>query len=126
MTAIRSGRRNSGLLCLLIVASIGCGDSTSDAVSGAASPVSGTAGASAQGRGPRLMIVTNGNSDWWSAVEKGMNDAAKEVWGPGGDAPKYRCRARRTDPPPRGRPEPAGRSRRGGLGPRSRFAGNRG
>jgi len=24
------------------------------------------------------MIVTNGNSDWWTAVEKGMNDGAKE------------------------------------------------
>jgi ribose transport system substrate-binding protein len=25
-----------------------------------------------------LIIVTNGNSDWWTAVETGMNDAAKE------------------------------------------------
>jgi ribose transport system substrate-binding protein len=28
------------------------------------------------GAGPRLLIVTNGNSDWWTAVDKGMNDAA--------------------------------------------------
>src|SRR5205823_2633901 len=30
----------------------------------------------ASGKGPRLMFVTNSNSDWWNAVEKGMLDGA--------------------------------------------------
>ena len=29
--------------------------------------------------GGRIVLVTNGNSDWWSAVEKGMKDAGTEV-----------------------------------------------
>jgi ribose transport system substrate-binding protein len=28
--------------------------------------------------GGRIVLVTNGNSDWWSAVEKGMKDAANK------------------------------------------------
>jgi len=28
---------------------------------------------------PRIVLVTNGSSDWWSAVEKGMQDAAAKV-----------------------------------------------
>ena len=28
--------------------------------------------------GPRLMFITNGTSDWWNAVEKGMRDGAKD------------------------------------------------
>ena len=27
---------------------------------------------------PRLMFITNGTSDWWNAVEKGMRDGAEE------------------------------------------------
>lgn len=34
-----------------------------------AAPATGTAA------GPRLMFISNSNSDWWSAVEKGMQDA---------------------------------------------------
>jgi ribose transport system substrate-binding protein len=30
------------------------------------------------GAGPRLIFITNGTSDWWNAVEKGMNDGAAE------------------------------------------------
>ena len=26
---------------------------------------------------PRLMFITNGTSDWWNAVEKGMSDGAQ-------------------------------------------------
>ena len=28
--------------------------------------------------GPRLIFITNGSSDWWTTVEKGMHDGAKE------------------------------------------------
>lgn len=28
--------------------------------------------------GPKLLFISNSNSDWWSAVEKGMQDAGKE------------------------------------------------
>ena len=45
---------------------------------GGASPdVSKDAGRSKIGR---IVLVTNGNSDWWSAVEKGMIDAANVVF----------------------------------------------
>ena len=27
---------------------------------------------------PRLIFITNGSSDWWTSLEKGMNDGAKE------------------------------------------------
>jgi ribose transport system substrate-binding protein len=30
------------------------------------------------GTGPRLIFITNSNSDWWNAVEKGMQDAGAE------------------------------------------------
>jgi len=60
-------------LLFLIVTSVGCGDSASDANSTPAA-----ARASSGGSGPRLMFVSNGNSDWWNAVEKGMLDGAKE------------------------------------------------
>jgi ribose transport system substrate-binding protein len=34
---------------------------------------------SATASGPRFIFITNSNSDWWTAVEKGMSDAAKEA-----------------------------------------------
>ena len=61
----------------LVMAS-GCGGEADH--SGTASPTSGGGpakeGSSASG-GPKLLFITNGNSDWWNAVEKGMNDAAQ-------------------------------------------------
>ena len=30
------------------------------------------------GQGPRLMFITNSNSDWWNAVEKGMKDGGEK------------------------------------------------
>ena len=35
-------------------------------------------GAAGGGGGPRLLFVTNTYSDWWGAVEKGMNDGAAQ------------------------------------------------
>ena len=62
------------LFSILICA--GCGGGSPESASG---PGPGGAGASsASGGGPRLIFVTNGTSDWWNAVEKGMNDGAAE------------------------------------------------
>ncbi len=72
MTLTQAGRR-AWCLLFLMVTSVGCGDSASDAIS-----ASGPARAASGGSGPRLMFVSNGNSDWWNAVEKGMLDGAKE------------------------------------------------
>jgi ribose transport system substrate-binding protein len=64
------------------VLAAGCGE-TADK-SGTSSPASSepTASASAvdaaRKERPKLLFVTNGNSDWWNAVEKGMSDGAKE------------------------------------------------
>ncbi len=30
------------------------------------------------GKGPRLLFITNSNSDWWNAVEKGMQDGGEK------------------------------------------------
>ncbi len=57
----------------------GCGGG--EEAGGAGSPSSTTtiAGSSSvKSGGPRLLFITNGDSDWWSAVEKGMDDGAKK------------------------------------------------
>ena len=55
----------------------GCGGKTSDeTVPGDQSIAKASADAKAGGK-PRIVIVTNGNSDWWSAVEKGMKDGGE-------------------------------------------------
>ena len=45
--------------------SSGCGGPSEESPKGATAPGGG-----------RIVLVTNGNSDWWSAVEKGMKDAS--------------------------------------------------
>ncbi|MGO9465994.1 MAG: substrate-binding domain-containing protein [Isosphaeraceae bacterium] len=65
--------RNASCFLVLILTSIGCGDGNSDANS---TPAPGRSASG--GSGPRLMFVSNGNSDWWNAVEKGMLDGGKE------------------------------------------------
>ena len=57
----------------------GCGGEGtpgSPATTGAGPAASGGGGAApgGSGSGPRLRFITNSNSDWWSAVEKGMTD----------------------------------------------------
>jgi ribose transport system substrate-binding protein len=66
-------RRNpANLLLVAILACAGCGDGSSDGGGASSSP------SRSSGSGPRLMFITNGSSDWWNAVEKGMNVAAAE------------------------------------------------
>lgn len=58
----------------------GCGnEQTPNAGSPNPNPSGATAkGAAGSAQGPRLIFITNSNSDWWSAVEKGMFDGGKE------------------------------------------------
>ena len=64
----------------------GCGkpeDSSTATVGGGGV---GVGPATKAGKAPKFLFVTNGNSDWWNAVEKGMDDAGKKV----GAEPKMR------------------------------------
>jgi ribose transport system substrate-binding protein len=71
----KAPRYAANLLLVSIVACAGCGGgSSNDSASPSGSPGTG----SSSGSGPRLVFITNGNADWWNAVEKGMNDAAAE------------------------------------------------
>lgn len=86
-TNVIDTRMNRGLRGLLLAASAlclvgGCGGGNGDergnpAVSGDAAK-GGPSASAPSGSGPRLMFITNSNSDWWSAVEKGMQDGGKE------------------------------------------------
>lgn len=73
--------RMLGRVCVALVGLglvAGCGGTADH--SGASSPSSGgTNASSAPGGAPKLLFVTNGNSDWWNAVEKGMIDGGKEA-----------------------------------------------
>ncbi len=53
----------------------GCGPKDNEAGNVAIEGGKPTAGAQGESK-PRIVIVTNGSSDWWSAVEKGMSDGA--------------------------------------------------
>ena len=72
-------RIEHGLLGCLAVSALwlvaGCGGGEETNGTGAPSGASSKPGG---GSGPRLLFITNGDSDWWSAVEKGMDDGAKK------------------------------------------------
>jgi ribose transport system substrate-binding protein len=74
--SIQAGRNSLCGFLFLAIATAGCGDSDPSSPSGP--PQSTQAATSAGGAGPRLVFITNGSSDWWNAVEKGMNDGARE------------------------------------------------
>jgi ribose transport system substrate-binding protein len=65
-----------GLSALAILAVAGCGGSADGP--GTSPEAGGGPAKSGAAAKPRLVFVTNSNSDWWTAVEKGMQDAAKE------------------------------------------------
>ncbi len=52
---------------------VGCGKTSDEPVRIDGQPTTAST-ANKGGANPRIVIVTNGNSDWWSAVEKGMRD----------------------------------------------------
>jgi ribose transport system substrate-binding protein len=79
MTLQKIARNASSIFVLTVFASSGCGGGTADnRADGTAGNEPAGATTSSSGAGPRLIYITNGNSDWWSSLEKGMNDGAKE------------------------------------------------
>ncbi len=91
-------------------------------------PAGGGPGAAAIGarrHGPRLIFISNGNSDWWTAVETGMRDGAAkfgarvELRRNTEGSPEGQIRA------PGGRAEPRRRQGGGHLGPGGRVARHR-
>lgn len=65
------GRTGLALAAWAGLIAAGCSKTGDDA-----GPSSGrSAGGDAR---PRLLLITNGNSDWWSAVEKGMKDGGEK------------------------------------------------
>ncbi len=60
---------------LSFFAACGCGDGSGE---GAPRTVRLSPSAGGSAAGPRLIFITNDTSDWWTTVEKGMHDGAKE------------------------------------------------
>jgi ribose transport system substrate-binding protein len=61
----------------------GCGYDNGSGNSAPLTPTTTTGGVTSTakgsgGEGPYLMFISNSNSDWWSAVEKGMTDGGKK------------------------------------------------
>jgi ribose transport system substrate-binding protein len=75
VTISKIGRYASSAFLLSFFAAIGCGGGTDEGNAG--KTPAGTS-ASSGGSGPRLIFITNGSSDWWNAVERGMKDAGTE------------------------------------------------
>jgi ribose transport system substrate-binding protein len=71
--------RNASNFCLLVLTLVGCGDGGSVTPDSSSPTSAGVVKSSSDsGSGPRLMFITNSNSDWWNAVEKGMTDGARK------------------------------------------------
>lgn len=75
MTFSKTGQLAFRVYLVGLFAAMGCGGEPGEESVG--TPSSATP-APASGTGPRLIFITNGSSDWWTTVEKGMYDGAKE------------------------------------------------
>jgi ribose transport system substrate-binding protein len=75
VTFSKTGRHATRAFLLGLFAATGCGGGSGEDSVGTAPP---GPKASASTGGPRLIFITNGSSDWWTTVEKGMYDGAKE------------------------------------------------
>jgi ribose transport system substrate-binding protein len=62
---------------LLLAADCGCTYDTYEKKADPSLPRD-SASSGARGTGPRLIFISNGNSDWWTAVETGMKDGASK------------------------------------------------
>lgn len=71
MKGLFAGSSAGGVALVLLMTLAGCGGPGPDATSG--DPPSRTPAP------VRLLFISNSNSDWWTAVEKGMLDAGKEL-----------------------------------------------
>ena len=90
------------LAAALIGLAAGCGARWTREASGPGSSQASASGGSADaGKGPRLMFITNSNSDWWNAVEKGMQD--------GGEKFGAQVELKRNEGQPEGQIQAAGR-----------------
>jgi ribose transport system substrate-binding protein len=69
----QQGRSAWALAALVGLLAAGCGEPAKD--TSAPPPKVSKSGGGGSGR---IVLITNGNSDWWSAVEKGMKDAGTE------------------------------------------------
>jgi ribose transport system substrate-binding protein len=77
VSTTRAARNVTGLL-FAAIGLFGCGGDSSIAPEAAPAESPSAVRSGSGGSGPRLMFITNGNSDWWNAVEKGMYDGAKD------------------------------------------------
>lgn len=75
--AVKRTRAMRGIGACLGLLLIGC-TGAPETPPGAGPAATGTGASASGGAGPRLMFVSNGNSDWWNAVEKGMKDGGRE------------------------------------------------
>ncbi len=78
MNSFKTGLRASRFLVLTTLFLAGCGGSSPDATGKVEGTASGANRTPSGSSAPRLMFITNGTSDWWNAVEKGMRDGAQE------------------------------------------------
>jgi ribose transport system substrate-binding protein len=74
-----TGRHALGSLFVTMLFLAGCGGGPSNAPENAdAKPGAAGSRATSGSSMPRLMFISNGTSDWWNAVEKGMRDGGAE------------------------------------------------
>ena len=78
MNLLDNGRCALRILFVTSLFLAGCGGGTPDATGKPDSNAAPIAKAPSGSASPRLMFITNGTSDWWNAVEKGMHDGAAE------------------------------------------------
>jgi ribose transport system substrate-binding protein len=78
VTFLKTGRYAPCAFLLCIFAVTGCGGGSGENRVETAAPVPSSSVGAPGTAGPRLIFITNGSSDWWTTVEKGMHDGAKE------------------------------------------------
>ncbi len=80
MERMRAWRGLLGLGALILTTSlVGCGSNAGDKTD-VAKPEGGTpSGGASAGSKPRIVLVTNSNSDYWTAAEKGMKEAGEKL-----------------------------------------------
>jgi ribose transport system substrate-binding protein len=78
VNSFKTGRRASRILLFTTLFLAGCGGSSPDTTQKGDPTASRSKKAPTGSVPPRLMFITNGTSDWWNAVEKGMRDGGQK------------------------------------------------